>query len=724
MSVPKILRQFPFQFFFIIFFIVLSVQGYAQRSWRIRVDELKQQLPTLPDTTRIDVMGRIASLYFAGLDPEWDSSKVYAWKAITESRRINDKRREARSFLNYAQAYIMGGNDPYTAEKHYKTALRIGLELKNEFLMQKGYYGSARAVYFQSKFQNALDTFKIATEIAKKNKDTFGIIESVSEMSGLYVDIGDYEKALEIKRDVISIARAIGDSGLMVNTLLGIGLIYYGIGDHEGTKRYLDESFAFLERRNQGWERRHYYVRLSNYYISIGNFDSALYYNRVNLAMNPVGKLTLQSMGELYLQKGDYDSSLFYFNKMQSVLSKYGEGNLSMALMLNYSKLWLAKKDHKKSMSYATRVLANARQSGARQYIRDALQLLATIHKELNKPEEALSYYQQYIVLKDSLSNDQLKGKLYDFKRVAEDESKLAQIELLKKEKDITDKQLKWQQQRAKENSQLRNILIIGIILISLLSIFIFRSFSLKRKNERLLNEKIQNELQHKAIDLEMQALRAQMNPHFIFNCLSSINRFILKNETEIASDYLTRFSRLIRLVLIHSQLPVILLRDEIEMLRLYLDMEQLRFKNTFDYEIIYSNSIDPEVIFIPPLLLQPFCENAIWHGLMNKQGEGHLEIKLSVQDNILTCLIADNGVGRAKAAEFKSKSGERQKSFGLKITSERLALINKEKGVNTNYEIEDILNENGDIAGTKVTLRIGLSGNAKEPVKELSRTI
>ena len=136
-------------------------------------------------------------------------------------------------------------------------------------------------------------------------------------------------------------------------------------------------------------------------------------------------------------------------------------------------------------------------------------------------------------------------------------------------------------------------------------------------------------ESQKQLSELEMQALRAQMNPHFIFNCLSSINRFILKNETEEASDYLTKFSRLIRMVLNNSKKAFISLGRRTGKLRLYLDMERLRFKNSFDYSITYKNSVDVENIFIPPLLLQPFAENAIWHGLMHKQENGFLNFNL-----------------------------------------------------------------------------------------------
>jgi len=283
----------------------------------------------------------------------------------------------------------------------------------------------------------------------------------------------------------------------------------------------------------------------------------------------------------------------------------------------------------------------------------------------------------------------------------------------------LLDKENKLKDQRLQQQATIRNALLAGLLLFLALGIFIFRSLSLKRKNERLQNDKRQADLQQKASELEMQALRAQMNPHFIFNCLSSINKFILKNDTDTASDYLTRFSRLIRQVLTNSQLSLIPLNDEIEMLRLYLDMERLRFSDSFTYNITFENSIEPETVYVPPMILQPFCENAIWHGLMHKVGLGKLEIVLSLENGQLRCIIADNGVGRQKAGELKSRSNGKQKSLGLKITAERLALFNDQRTVQDFYKTEDVLDSNGDIAGTKVVLNIRIKNPTHQPTKE-----
>jgi len=172
-------------------------------------------------------------------------------------------------------------------------------------------------------------------------------------------------------------------------------------------------------------------------------------------------------------------------------------------------------------------------------------------------------------------------------------------------------------------------------------------------------------------------------------------------------------------MVLNNSKKPFISLEDELEMLSLYLDMEKLRFKDSFDYSITFTNSIDDGNVFVPPLLLQPFAENAIWHGLMHKEGQGHLEIELSIDKKILTCAITDNGVGRNKAAQIKSKSAEKQKSMGLQITTERLALLNKDHDEQTFFNIKDITDNEGNPAGTRVILKMNYK-NLTEVASEI----
>ncbi|GAA4400109.1 hypothetical protein GCM10023187_12910 [Nibrella viscosa] len=216
-------------------------------------------------------------------------------------------------------------------------------------------------------------------------------------------------------------------------------------------------------------------------------------------------------------------------------------------------------------------------------------------------------------------------------------------------------------------------------------------------------------EFSKKLSEMEMQALRAQMNPHFIFNSLNSINTFILKNDPESASEYLAKFSRLIRLILQNSSQPVVTLENELEALRLYLNMESLRFRNKFTYAIEVDPEVETDVIEIPPLLIQPYIENAIWHGLMHKEGIGHVGINLHMADDMLVCIIEDDGVGRRRAAELKSKSATRSKSLGMQITAHRIKLINELHGRETTMRIVDLVDATGEACGTRVVLHIAV---------------
>jgi len=201
--------------------------------------------------------------------------------------------------------------------------------------------------------------------------------------------------------------------------------------------------------------------------------------------------------------------------------------------------------------------------------------------------------------------------------------------------------------------------------------------------------------------------LRAQMNPHFIFNSLNSINRFILQNNKTQASEYLTKFSKLVRMILQNSQASLITLESELESLELYLDLEALRFEQHFDYKIFVPGDLDIEVLKVPPLIIQPYAENAIWHGLMHKEEKGHLDIEVSQQHEQLFFKITDDGIGRKQAAALKSRSATMHKSVGLTITAARIAMMQNKKENESPVTINDLVNPDGSAAGTEVIIKI-----------------
>ena len=218
----------------------------------------------------------------------------------------------------------------------------------------------------------------------------------------------------------------------------------------------------------------------------------------------------------------------------------------------------------------------------------------------------------------------------------------------------------------------------------------------------------LETEFAQKLADTEMTALRAQMNPHFIFNCLNSIKLYTLDNEADKASDYLTKFSRLIRLVLENSRSERVPLHNELEALQLYIELEAMRFKQKVQFIIQVAPDIDQRYVCIPPLLLQPYVENAIWHGLMHKPDGGTVSVEVTQpQDNLLHIEITDDGVGRERAAELKSKSAGTHKSFGMQVTADRIRMINQLYNTHTQAQVMDLVDSFGEACGTRVVLDI-----------------
>lgn len=225
------------------------------------------------------------------------------------------------------------------------------------------------------------------------------------------------------------------------------------------------------------------------------------------------------------------------------------------------------------------------------------------------------------------------------------------------------------------------------------------------------LDELERIDLKIKNAENEHKILRLQMNPHFIFNCLNSINLYIEQNNSVLASDYLSKFSQLMRLSLSHSRKDKIVLSEEIKTIKLYLEMETMRFKGKLKYIFDIDDDVDADFIEIPPMLVQPYIENAIWHGLMHKNVGGEILIKIS-QDftqQTLLVIVEDDGIGRVKASELNSKAAEKEKSYGTLITGERIANFNKEFKTNTQIHIEDLYGANNEAKGTRVLISIHL---------------
>ena len=254
------------------------------------------------------------------------------------------------------------------------------------------------------------------------------------------------------------------------------------------------------------------------------------------------------------------------------------------------------------------------------------------------------------------------------------------------------------------KNPWIYGIFFCGAILLTI--------WLVNKKNQRInFSREEKNKVQRQFATLEQQALQAQMNPHFIFNCLNSIQQYILTNDKEKANQFLTGFASLIRQTLDNSDKHTILLSEEIDYLNKYLQMEKMRFADIFNYEIIIEDSININSIEIPSLLLQPYVENSLRHGIRYKEhGTGLVIISFSVSNKMLICSIKDNGIGRKKSAEYKSKQHIEYQSRGMKLTEKRIELINKMNKNSIIIDIIDLKDNDGNDSGTEVKVKIPIT--------------
>jgi LytS/YehU family sensor histidine kinase len=211
-------------------------------------------------------------------------------------------------------------------------------------------------------------------------------------------------------------------------------------------------------------------------------------------------------------------------------------------------------------------------------------------------------------------------------------------------------------------------------------------------------------------VEMEQMALRAQMNPHFIFNCLNSIQQYVFDQDVLAANKYISGFAKLIRATLQNSSHVYISLADELAYLSTYLELEKLRFKNKMNYSIKVDQSLSQDRIPIPAMILQPYIENSIRHGIRHKtDGQGHIQIKMDPIDGKLICTIEDNGIGREMAAQYKTKEHIEYQSKGMLLTADRIRLINNVYRDSIQVGVIDLKDEQGRATGTRIVIQFSL---------------
>ena len=512
-------------------------------------------------------------------------------------------------------------------------------------------------------------------------------------IAGYYHHLANYEKAIQFYTRAWDSFKSF-DPKACANEKQSIGSEYLVWGNLDKAEEYLKSALKDQIKLNEVGNCFFCYHQLGDLYFKKQNYQQALeyYFKGKQYCVVPEFKaINLVSCAVVYLQMNSNDVARIYLDSADKIRykEKLGIFYTNGVLEIDYAfyKYYVASGNEKRALQYLQAAMSEATLSG---YLPIVLKYSHEFHSFLlNQGDslQALRYLIRYQSLQDSINTINTRTRLVNF----ESDNQASQ-----KEKDI--KLLEIQK------STQRTYYLIGMaFLVVIILGAISRSRYIRRNEKEKLTSKFKSQLAH----VESKALRAQMNPHFIFNCLNSINSYIIDKEHDRASEYLIKFSRLIRLILENSSSETIPIEKELEALKLYTDLESARFDNKFKCEHYIDKCVNIRNIMIPPMLLQPFVENAIWHGLMHKKSTG--TIKLIIKNSgpkLLKISIIDDGIGRDKAAELNSKSGT-HKSFGIEITAHRIEMMNKLYSTGTQMNIIDMKDDEGLASGTRVDLII-----------------
>ncbi|WP_461485020.1 tetratricopeptide repeat-containing sensor histidine kinase [Pedobacter sp.] len=447
-------------------------------------------------------------------------------------------------------------------------------------------------------------------------------------------------------------------------TYLNIAMSYSALKQYNQSTMSIKKSIGFAKKANVPDILVMGYLNAGSGYIDMHKPDSSLIYLDSAYSLSKKNQFNhfipvcYLNMGLANTQKKQFKSAISLFDKVEQ--SPNLDNVTLMNLLQAKGEAYFYLREYNRAKEYLVRANNMAKVLGTPIREAENSQMFSDIYQNTGDYKLALEHYKQYILLRGRT--------IGEGKKVEAGKAKI-QFEADKKQA-LADEEIKYQ-----KNIRNYSIVGIGILLAAGIASFIFY------KKHRDSVQK-QNELLYKAqaAENEMRILRLQMNPHFIFNSLNSISDYINKNDIEKADYYLTKFAKLMRSILENSEEKEILLAEEIKMTEAYMQLEASRLKNKFAYKIDIANDVDIENVYIPPLIMQPFIENSIWHGFSNKEN-GENSISISQRNNILQCVIEDNGSGRKGVSDNK-------KSYGIKITADRLAL---HKGPKSNIEIFDL---------------------------------
>ena len=616
-----------------------------------------------------------------------------AFKAYEVSKMSNSLEEQAKRLNTIAKIYRSKGENE-KALNYYLLALEIRKKLPNpKYIAQS--YNNAGFVYsdlgqFDKALQNYYEAYKIKSEL----KDSTGMGIVLNNIANIKFSTSNYEEAIQYFQYALDIFEKINYSEGIASCLNGYGLVFENLMNFEKALDFYNKALKIASTLKNKKQYADILNNLGNVYTLTRNYDKAIDFYIKGLIIrkelnDQLGiASSLNNIGLIFKIRKEYLNAISYFRQAM-VINKTLKNNYETGLNLNaIGESYLEINKNQEALNYMNQSLKLAVGSQNKELVQLCLSDLSKIYSNLSQYEKAFNLYKQSITIRDTLENLEIKKRINELQTKYETEKKEHKLQILSKKTEIQ----KLQLNKTKYFIFGLTILIAFLIMIGFLII----------RHNKLKSE-------HNSIILEQKLLRIQMNPHFIFNSLTSIQSFLFEKDKLMAGKYISDFASLMRLILENSREEFISLEKEITTLKYYLELQKLRYENKFDYSIFIDPLLNPEFDVIPPMLGQPFVENSIKHGILNKDTKGQIDIRMNKNDEILIFEIEDNGIGRKKAKQLKEEDGNKHVSLALSITKERLQNINKNKSKKINFEIID-LEKNNQASGTLVKFEIPIS--------------
>lgn len=517
---------------------------------------------------------------------------------------------------------------------------------------------------------------------------------------------GDRAGALKQFQEALKQSEAVRDTGNIAVLLYNIGTTYNKMEEYALARELFVRSLEQERALGRPEKQANCLMGIGNTYRSEGNVVKALeHYEQAGPIFRRIGDhngagLVAENAGALF-DGADPSKAIAYYRVALREYTAINSGTDQAYALLSMGVTQLTIGQLQQADSSLTAGAALASASGQPELVMDYAQRQAELASAKGDSKATLAHYKRYVVLKDSLRNAGSENELMRLRTEFE-------TERAKKDNEI----LRAKDERSTAKLRARNLQLYGSLALALLAlgavVLIWRNLQQRRKHQVVL-EALNTELRDQKARIEeingllrLRVLRTQMDPHFIHNCLNAIRALSLKGDHARAEEYLEGFARLLRNVLEHSVRDRISLEEEIAFLNDYVKLEQLRLGSDFLWTISADGSLLDDEPQVPSLLVQPFIENAIWHGLAPKQGAKRLDVRFFVQDGTVTCRVEDNGVGRTERPATPGRT-----SLGLKLTGERLELLTERMRSRGGFEVEDLKGEAGTPLGTRITMKL-----------------